>query len=113
MTALFDLLLLIFVVFALPYITVSLVLARIWIDLSSVFNMSALYGSVSTAGLAVVSWVNRTPDNSSPFVSIVEMIAQAKPFGVPTFGWAVVASIALFLIAAAKLIKPSEGTSHG
>lgn len=102
MSILFDLVLLLLVVFFLPYIVVGFVIGKLLAEVVEWLYLPALFGAVGAAGLAVLTWLNSAPDATRPWVSLVESFSQGSALGVATPVWCVLLSVGLFVGATSK-----------
>lgn len=99
---LFDIILLVLFVWLLPYILVGVVIGKILTTLADVFYLPALGAAFSVSGLAGMAWFNRIPDDTSPYASIIEVMAQSHVAGVQMpYVLAFLAAV-LFVVALSK-----------
>ena len=81
MSILFDIILLLVCIWFLPYIIVGVLIGKVLTELNNLFFLPVLWGAFAASGLAVMAWFNRIPDDSRPFSSIIEVLAQSTIAG--------------------------------
>lgn len=93
----------------LPYFLFGVLLGRIYSAVVSMFQPHLLLGSIWIGLLGLFLMPNRTPDDSVPWVSFVDVIAQSHVVGIPTP--VVLLGLAGLLLVVAMFIARAE-TRH-
>lgn len=109
MSFIIDLLLLLLVIVWLPYIVVGAIIGKLLAEVGALFHLSLLFPAVSAAGLAGLTWLNSTPDESTPWTTLLESFSQGHLLGISTPAWCAGLGVALFVAAGSKTwYRPSR-----
>lgn len=107
---LFELITVLLIVFFFPYIVVGVVLGKIFTGLREVFYLPVLMAAVGTGGLACITWLKSTPDNSRQFVSLMEAVSQSSFGGLPMPYVAAGVALGLFVASMSKMWTRKDGS---
>lgn len=101
-----DLLLFVLLVLFAPYVLVGVVLVKILVEADRLFRLPLLGAGVGNVGLCLIAWMHSTPNPEVKFQSIVEVFAQASPFGIP-MSYLCIALAAALITASVRWDRPA------